>query len=323
MALKSMDWLTALYPEVQQTIENAIPDYWPQLQEIFDNIFRDPPPLLSVAMLPLVCCHAVGGRARDAVPVSAALIAAEVSLRIFDDLEDKDRPGQLWELVGEARAWNYASAIHTLSFEILSKAPLPPSVFYRVNQLFIDAFFYITLGQERDLAGMPPTIEEYWRTIELKTATAYSAACASGAMSGTENPRLVEACNIYGHHVGLAIQIFNDMESIWEPGGLSDLKQGKVTLPVMYGLSLDHSDRDELLSLVTANDIVAGSERIKEILDKIGTKDFMIWAALKERDEALAAIEVCPNAEGREALEFYITGMFGDIDTLLQSHATL
>ena len=315
---REMEWLTSLYPEVRQILADAIPDYWPELRPIFDTLFAQPPPLLSVAILPLVCCHAVNGVAREAVPVSAALIAAEVSLRIFDDLEDKDRPGQLWELVGEARAWNYASAIHTLSFQILSQSSLSPQTFRNVNQLFIDAFFHITAGQERDLVGMPDTIEAYWRTMELKTATAYSAACASGAMVGTENPQLIEACTLFGHHVGLAIQIFNDMESIWQPDGMSDLKQGKMTLPLMYGLTLDHPDRDELLSLVTANRIMAHSERIKQILDKIDTKDFLIWATLKQREEALEAIKICPNVTGQEALEAYITGMFGDIDVLLQ-----
>jgi geranylgeranyl diphosphate synthase, type I len=192
--------------------------------------------LLSVAILPLVSCHAVNGIARNAIPVSAALIAVEVSLRIFDDLEDKDRSGQLWEVIGEARAWNYASAIHILSFEILSHSSLPDLVFRKVNQLFIEAFFEIAEGQEYDLAGEVKTIEEYWRTIELKTARAYSAACASGAMVGTENLEMIHACSTFGHHVGLAIQIFNDMESIWQPNGITDLKQGKLTLPLLYGL---------------------------------------------------------------------------------------
>ncbi len=312
-----MDWLTSLYPEVRQTLERAIPGYWTQLQPIFDRLFAQPPPLLSVAILPLVSCHAVNGIAREAIPVSAALLAVEVSLRIFDDLEDKDRPGQLWEKVGEARAWNYASAIHILSFEILSQSSLPDSVFRRVNQLFIDAFFRITEGQEYDLTEATKTIEEYWRTIELKTATAYAAACAAGALVGTDDLQLIQACSTYGHHVGLAIQIFNDMESIWQPDGITDLKQGKLTLPLLYGLQSQHENRDELLSLVLANEIAKYAERIKEILDSIDTKDFLVWAALKEREQALEAIQAIPNREGKEAMEAYITGMFGDIDLLL------
>jgi geranylgeranyl diphosphate synthase type I len=311
-----MESLKTLYPQVKEVLQNSIPNYWHQLRYILQGLFEEP--LRPVATLPLICCQAINGNAKDAVPVSAALIAAEVCVRICDDLEDKDRPGQLWQEVGEARAWNYASAIYILPFEILSKAPFPPQLFHRVNQLFIDTFFYLAAGQDRDLAGATTTIEDYWQTIELKTAKAYSAACTSGAMVGTENPELIQACGTFGHHVGLAIQIFNDMESIWQPNGITDLKQGKITLPLLYGLQAQHPERDELLSLVTDHDIAIHAERIKEILDNIDTKSFLIWAALKEREQALEAIKICPNAEGREVLESYITGMFGDIDLLLE-----
>ncbi|HBL61891.1 MAG TPA: polyprenyl synthetase superfamily [Cyanobacteria bacterium UBA8803] len=311
-----MESLKILYPQVKEVLQNSIPNYWPQLRYILQGLFEEP--LMSVATLPLICCQAVNGNAKEAVPVAAALIAAEVCVRICDDLEDKDRPGQLWQEVGEARAWNYASAIYILPFEILSKAPFPPQIFHRVNQLFIDTFFYLAAGQDRDLAGATKTIEDYWRTIELKTAKAYFAACASGAMVGTENPELIEACGTFGHHVGLAIQIFNDMESIWQPDGITDLKQGKITLPLLYGLQYHHPEREELLSIVTANEIPTQAARIKEILDHIDTKSFLIWAALKEREQALKAINICPNTDGREVLESYITGMFGDIDLLLQ-----
>ncbi len=315
-----MDWLKSLYPEVHQVLQESIPSYWPDLKSVFGTLFKEP--LTSAAILPLACCQAVNGRAKDAVPVSAALIAAEVCIRILDDLEDKDRPGQLWQHVGEARAWNYASAIQLLSFEILSKAPFPPQVFYNVNQLFINGFFCIYLGQDRDIIESTRTIEDYWRTIELKTSTAYSAACASGAMVGTDNAEWIEAYRIFGHHLGLAIQIFNDMESIWQPEGMTDLEQGKITLPLLYGLSCEHPERDELSSIVAAKTISTHAARIKEILDHIDTRAFLIWATLKEREQALESIRICPNSEGKEALESYITGMFGDIELLLSNKHT-
>jgi geranylgeranyl diphosphate synthase type I len=205
-----------------------------------------------------------------------------------------------------------------LAFDILSKAPFSPQVFQSINQTFIEAALRMAAGQDLDLAGETKTIEDYWLTIEMKTGAGYAAACAAGAMVGTDNPKLIQACGTFGHHLGLAIQIFNDMDSIWDPNGITDLKQGKVTLPLIYGLTTNHPDRDELKSLVKSNEVAAHGERIKEILDRIDTRAFLIWAALKEQDQALEAISICPNAEGKEVLESYITGMFGDIDSLLQ-----
>ena len=312
-----MDWLKSLYPEVREVLQSSIPEGWQGLHQILEKLFKEA--MIPEAALPLVSCKAVNGDPQDAVHVTAALVALGVCLRIFDDLEDQDKADDLWQLVGIPRAWNYASAIHILAFEILSKAPLSSDLFRQVNQHCIDAFFRIAAGQDRDLAGTTKTIEDYWLTVEMKSACFVTTACTMGAMMGTNDPELIQACGVFGHHLGFALQIFNDMESIWRPKGVTDLQQGKVTLPLLYGLQIDHPGHDELQAIVRANEIAAQEERIKAILDEIDTRGFLIWAALKERDQALAAVQVCPNAEGKEALEAYITGMFGDIDSWLSS----
>jgi len=311
-----MDSLKSLYPEIREVFQNSIPNFWTELKVVLAKLFEEP--MIPEAILPLASCQAVDGEAKEAIHVCAALLALGLCLRILDDLEDQDRDGQLWKEVGATRAWNYASAIHILSFEILSKASLEPKIFHKINQSYIDAFFRISVGQDRELVGTTRTVEDYWLTVEMKSSGFVATACATGAMVGTDNPELIQSCGVFGHHLGLALQILNDMESIWQPDGITDLKQGKITLPLLYGLESHHSERDELLSLVTDNEIATHAERIKEILDKIDTKSFLIWAALKEREQALEAIKICPNAEGREVLESYITGMFGDIDLLLE-----
>jgi len=311
------DWLKSLYPEVRNILRNSIPDTWPSLEIAISALLE--PPIMTEAILPLASCGAVGGNAKDAVHIAAALMIFAACLRLFDDIEDQDRAGALWEQVGPARAWNYASALQVLAFGILSKAPLPRKQFLSVNQLFIDSFLNLAAGQDRDLQGQTKTIEEYWLTIDKKSGCAYALACASGAIVGTGNPEWISACRSFGHHLGLTIQIFNDMESIWHPDGLTDLKQGKVTLPLIYGISRDHPWRDELISLINSQAIDINAERIKEILDRIDTKNFMLWAALKERKEALEALESCPNTDGKDVLIAYVTGLFGDLDSLEQN----
>lgn len=137
-------------------------------------------------------------------------------------------------------------------------------------------------------------------------------------MLGTDDAQLIEGCQLFGHHLGLSKQILNDMESIWQPDGITDIRQGKLTLPLVYGISFDHPAREELKLIVQNNAVSANADRVQEILDNIEAKNFLIWAALKEREQALAALSICPNNEGKEALEAYITGMFGDIDSLVE-----
>ncbi len=310
-----MDWLKSLYPAVTQVLQDSIPDYWPQLRVILGTTCEQP--MVPEAILPLAACQAVNGQAEDAVYVAAALVNTVASMRLLDDLEDQNRPGQLWEQVGPPRAWNYAAAAQFLSFEILNRAPLNPAIIHRISQVLGQAVLRIGAGQDRELSGLTGSIEEYWVTMEMRSGHAYAAACVSGAMVGTEDLTLIEACSTFGYHLGLAMQIFNDMESIWQPDGKSDLEQTKITLPVLYGLHIDHAERDELKSLVATHNLATHADRVRQILENVQTREFLIWAALKEREQALTALSICPDALGREALSSFVTGIFGDIGQLL------
>ena len=127
----------------------------------------------------------------------------------------------------------------------------------------------------------------------------------------------IEACKKYGYHLGLAIQIFNDMDGIWSPEGIPDLEQGKITLPLLYALQCEHKAKQELYEIVQQNKIADYSKRIKEILDDVDAKTYLIWEALKQRESGLEAISILPDNEGRQILEAHFTGMFGDIDELI------
>ena len=309
-----MDWLTSRYPSVRQTLRDAIPSDWPELGNVLAYLWEEPMP--TEAMLPLAACRAVGGDVRAAVPIAAAVLAAVASVRLLDDLADLDRPGQLWSRVGPARAWNYAAGAQFLTFAILSQSTLPASVVHRVGQVFSQAFLYVAAGQDRDLLGPAATIDDYWRTMELRSGQAYAAACASGALVGTSEPSLVQACATFGHHFGLTMQIFNDLESIWRPDGQTDLERSRVTLPLLYALRLDHPASAELRAFVSGDHPGPRTDRIRELLDELDTRKFLVWAALKERERALSALSPCPDSAGQDALTSMITGLFGDVDEL-------
>jgi geranylgeranyl diphosphate synthase type I len=312
-----MDWLQSQYPVVRDILRKAVPGYWPELQYFVEGVAEGP--LIPETILPLAACKAAGGKAQDAVHVAAALVAAAASLRILDDLEDQDRPDRLWAQVGPAQAWNYAAALQSMAFSILGQAPLTAQVSRKISRTFADGFLHVTCGQNRDLGQATTTIEGYWATVAEKIGFAYATGCATGAMIATDEAGLIEACGNFGFHLGYVIQIVNDMESIWRPDGATDLKQGKITLPLLYGLTGDHPARDELALLVNSGEMACQGDRIKEILDAVDARSFIIWAALQERDQALQAISICPDSEGRQALEAYVTGLFGDIEPLMPS----
>lgn len=305
-----------LLPDVRSYIRQYVPSDWPEFRSVLTAVTDEP--LSALAILPLASCAAVDGNSQEAIPVSAAWVVLSLAMRILDDLQDQDRPDALWATIGLARSFNFSAALYALCNELLAQAVWTPELYRVINQHFAQTGLRLLKGQDRDLRNLTLTIEDYWHTIEEKNASAFVLACTAGGLCGTDNPKLLDACRTFGYHLGLSLQLFDDFEGIWGQSGRGDLVMGKITLPVIYGLNVVHNRRDELQKLIDDASLATESERIREILDQINTRDFMIWTALQERKKAVAALESCPGQQGVTALTAYVTTIFAHIEDVLR-----
>lgn len=89
--------------------------------------------------------------------------------------------------------------------------------------------------------------EEYLSIIISKTAVLMSAACGCGAIVAGAKEEVVNRLKEFGRNLGIAFQLIDDLldytsreEEFGKPVG-KDLKEGKITLPLIYTLS----ERDE------------------------------------------------------------------------------
>ncbi len=110
----------------------------------------------------------------------------------------------------------------------------------RVVQLFSNTLMIMAKGEIRqDLAAYDSrqTIRDYLHRIGGKTASLFATACEGGAIVGRAPEPWVDAFREYGHSLGMAFQIVDDIldftgdeEQMGKPVG-SDLMQGTLTLP--------------------------------------------------------------------------------------------
>lgn len=100
------------------------------------------------------------------------------------------------------------------------------------------------------------TKAEYADVITAKTAILMSAACSSGAVVAGAAESVVEKLSRFGLNLGIAFQLMDDLmdytsseEVFGKPVG-KDLKEGKITLPLVYFLSeLDGAEVERLAEL--------------------------------------------------------------------------
>ncbi len=86
------------------------------------------------------------------------------------------------------------------------------------------------------------TKEQYMNIIKKKTASLLSASCECAAIVAEAGTEKEKALKEFGHNLGIAFQLIDDMldyisseEVFGKPVG-KDLKEGKVTLPLIYAL---------------------------------------------------------------------------------------
>lgn len=176
----------------------------------------------------------------------------------------------------------------------------------RVIGLFAETLASMCEGQidEASRGNRPElkvTRDDYYRTIWGKTASLFVLACEGGGLLAGLSDEQVRALRTYGKQVGLAFQLADDLldfvgdeSELGKPVG-SDLRQGTITLPVIYL-------REELADGQFERVFDEGPERVVEAVQ--GSQALV--RCYGEADEligrAQAALRVLPDRPEREAL---------------------
>jgi geranylgeranyl pyrophosphate synthase len=212
------------------------------------------------------------------------------------------------------RALHLATALLNLAAWRLQQLA-PPDARDAIVEDYQRACLRVWAGQERDIRGGIQNLDDYLRLVEDKTACGFAFIAAAGARLVTDDPAVVAACRACGHHVGMMLQLLDDLEACWFPDGPSDLAQGKLTFPIWFALAREHEQRDELHRLVAQPQ--RDEPRIREILDGLDMRRYLVWAALEERDRAVTALAACPEPAGRAILQRYLDDSFRDVAELM------
>src|SRR5262250_2306288 len=130
---------------------------------------------------------------------------------------------------------------------------------FRILDILIDLTQKMVEGeliQLEKIGRIDVTEEDALRLATYKTACLFSGCTRLGAVLGRLQGEEEEALAEYGRNAGLAFQLVDDLldftasaQQLGKPV-LSDLKEGKVTLPLIYAMENGHRDARELVARV-------------------------------------------------------------------------
>lgn len=158
--------------------------------------------------------------------------------------------------------------------------------------------------------------ERYLKVIDQKTAQLFQACAEAGAESAGCTPRQRNALRAYGRLLGLCFQIkddifdYSDLEELGKPT-MSDLRDGKVTLPLIEALRRAPQDEAEDIKATGEKLVTNGFaqeeeprilEHIKSFVLRFKGDEYAVQRMLGYKKEATEALSVFRDSPEKKSL---------------------
>ena len=241
----------------------------------------------------------------DMMPLAAAIELIHMATLVHDDVIDNasTRRGRA---TANVKWGNHASVLtgdylFAKAFSILAN-----KVSHDMLKVLTDVICTLCEGeinQNKNTYNPEQQEAEYLERIAQKTADFIAASCELGGMSAKLEESEIKALREYGYCLGMAFQITDDIldvtassEQIGKPVG-NDLRQGIITLPVLYALEKS-SQKEQLRKIVqTAN---MSEEMIKSGLRIVHDTDAVEYCYSRVSDYLKRARAAVPNSFSEE-----------------------
>ena len=154
--------------------------------------------------------------------------------------------------------------------------------------------------------------EEHFDIVRRKTAHLFAGCAKIGGMLGPTTREQQDALWEYGFNIGIAFQLVDDLldftgveGEIGKPVG-GDLREGKMTLPVIHLLARGDGQADVLIrKIVSDRDATLDESReLQALLARTRSIDYAHSAASDFGKRAKRALAVFPSGPERDALMF-------------------
>jgi octaprenyl-diphosphate synthase len=161
------------------------------------------------------------------------------------------------------------------------------------------------------------SVPDYYKIIEMKTAALFGVATELGAFLNEAAPEVITALRQFGHKLGTAYQIYDDCVDLAGDEARagkslgSDLRKGKLTLPILYLLQQsDPEDRQRLSQLILEGDDDDVRHLVQQAL-KAGAVRSAVATGRKLLREAAGQLEAVTPSKYRDSLDLLVTTLDG------------
>ncbi|GFN45504.1 octaprenyl diphosphate synthase [Candidatus Regiella insecticola] len=262
-------------------------------------------------MIAILVAQALGYKGNQHITIAVLIEFIHTATLLHDDVVDNSdlRRGKATvnAQFGNAASVLVGDFIYTRAFQMMTQLGS-----MRVLEVMSTATNMIAKGEVQQLINCKDpriTEENYLSVIGSKTAKLFEAASQSSAILAGANKEKELALQRYGHHIGIAFQLIDDLldyspeNSTGKKSG-ADLAEGKVTLPLLHAIEKGTPEQTALL----CNAIKQGNNHhlftsVQQVLEECDSLNYTRQCAKTEADKAIAELKVLPETPYRIALE--------------------
>lgn len=261
-------------------------------------------------LLVLLAARSLGYKGKQHIDMAAVIEFIHTATLLHDDVVDVSalRRGRAtanaqW---GNAPSVLVGDFLYSRAFQMLVQLGD-----MRIMQIMADTTNTVAEGEVLQLvnAGDITTNEErYRRVIACKTAQLFEAAAQSGAIIAGGNEETQRELAQYGHHLGMAFQLIDDvLDYTGDSAEMGknigdDLAEGKLTLPLIYTLQFGEPDEVQCVRDAIIHKSTEHLQRIISIVQSNGALQYAEQAALREVESALGCLSGLPASHYRDEL---------------------
>jgi octaprenyl-diphosphate synthase len=297
--------------ELESTIQKLVTTRIMFIKEIVNHIIRSGGKRVR-PILVILAARLCGYKDQEHIPYAAIIEFIHTATLLHDDVVDnaKTRRGSstantVW---GNEPSVLVGDFLFSKSFELMAFSGNEEIV-----KVMSKATTCLAEGEILELlkTSDPETEEtEYMEIIGNKTASLFSAACEVGAILGNVDREKRRALRDFGYNLGMAFQLTDDiLDYVSDDVVLgkrvgTDLKEGKVTLPLIHALKHGTDKEKGYVAAVLNKAKVTPRdfERARKLIQKHGGVDYTSKVTKQFVDDAKGFLQVFKPSAYKESL---------------------
>lgn len=264
------------------------------------HVFAGKGKLIRPALF-FLACKMLGYRGEQLFPIAAVCEFVHTASLLHDDVVDnsstrrnKPTANHIW---GDESAVLVGDLIYATASELMAGTGK-----LEIVTTFARAIFQMSEGellQLENLFSLDILESIYFDILSGKTAVLMGAACKAAGILAEVNPTQKQALNDFGYSLGMAFQLIDDAldycgnDSKLGKAVLSDLREGKITLPVILLKGLATASELELVrsTLQKPSITTHDAETVAALIAHYNTAAIVMQKAQNHTQTAITALQ--------------------------------